>query len=362
MDEIKRRNMMKLAAISGVGTSLLSALGSKEAAAVTGDTPETFSDSVTHVLNTGNIVEPAVTQASTIGWYVPSSGEDDNYWTHKFAISTTSTGWNRRSSDGSFEKKAANLSDQHWDLDMSGTSLSSGGDFTHYTMNDEKYCGFHPHPDGGNKGLEIAEIIFDTAIGAINAPVGAALVADDLIQIMTQDVSKGLNDVTNGFTFHNKPDGYHKQMVQSHRIAVEVPYDVNTEDQVKITTWTGGEAGTQVTFTLNFTYYADTAPYEPSSYEPDSEVEADSGYDRLEYEPSSRFENNGADPNTPTPGEGANPETPATLNPRKMSKKQKNKYGIKKVPGDKSSPPKFIATNLPLNVEIETKRIGGSMA
>ncbi|KPN29753.1 hypothetical protein SY89_00470 [Halolamina pelagica] len=340
---------MKSAAASGIGTAVLSALSSGDAAAITGDEPKMFSDAVTHVLNTGNILEPAVTQSSSIGWYVPTSGEQDDYWRHEFAISTTSKAWDRRSSDGSYERDASHISSQHWDLDMSGTTNNYGADFTHYTMNDEKYCGFYPHPDEEVQGLDIADLLFDSLIGAINAPVGGVMVAEDLIQLMIQDVQQGLNNVTNGFTFDNELNEYHEKMIQSHRLVVEVPYDVDTDDEVKVTAWTGGEVGTEVQFTLNFTYYADTAPYSSGS-----QYNVDSG-----YEADPQYGEDGADPGTPTKGEGADPETPATLNPRKMSKEQKRKYGVKKVASDNSSEMKYKATNLPLSVEIETKKTDG---
>lgn len=324
--------MMKLVASTGIGATLLSALSPQKAAAITGDdTPDMHTAEVTNVLNTGNIIEPAVSQSSSLGWYVPESGDEGDYWEHEFSITTTSIGWNRRSSDGSCEGKTNNITSQHWELDMSGTSKSgSGEDFTHYTKNDEKYCGFYPHPDNSLEGgMQAVEILVDAAVGVKNPAIGGLLLIDDVLDALRKDANQGLENIANGFAFDNRFDNYQDKVYQTHRIVIEVPYDVGIDDEVEVTTWTGGEIGTETTYTLNFTAYEDTAPFEPNSVEP------------------------------------------TTLDPEKMTDSQKEEYGVKEVDktqtesisidesGDTSGTDstKYVATNLPMNVETDSKKL-----
>ncbi|MBP1988070.1 hypothetical protein J2753_002582 [Halolamina salifodinae] len=338
MDGINRRSAMKLAATTGISSSLLATLGSEEVAAATSP-EEVYPESETAHL-TGSTSDPAVSQGTTIGWhrsYIPDPDnvptEDIDYWLHEFSITSTSTGWLRNSYDGSMERNAATISGIHWELDMSGTfsTQSDHGDFTHFPMSDEKYAGYYPHPDNSNENYwQGLEILFDAAISVISAGAGAALIADDLISLMVEDASQGLTELSKGWTFDNNPDGYHEQMHSTHRIQMEVPFDVDDSDEVEITVWTGGQVGVEVSYTLAFTENGDDPPAQTSSV------------------------------------------SPSTLDPDKMTPEQKDKYGVKKASGSSTNAELSVnkegtesssaesvaweATNLPLQVK-STSRV-----
>lgn len=325
---IPRRKAIKLGVAGSLGSLGLIAGSSTEAAAATSEPQDQWSDGVdTKDETTGDDI--IVSQGTNLAWYNAASNDAKNAWVHDMAITTTATGWVRDGMDGSYKGPAGTISSTNWEIDLSGASSSDTIGWAVNPNINNKYSGAYPK-SSGDLVPDFWETTIKAAVGIMNPTAGAVISAADILAETYED--DGLTQNSTGWTFEHSSSPSMTDAGHVQRFNIEVPYDVDPNDVVKISAWS--PSGLYVAEVSFYCYFAGVEDSPPAVAESTIESDTDT----------------------------------KSLDPNKMTSEEKEKYGVQKVTSEdtrqsaittseqeSSSSPEYVATNLPLAVEVNSK-------
>lgn len=226
------------------------------------------------------------------------------------------------------------------------------------------------YPDGRNENLpEWVEITTDVAIGALSAPAGFIVAADDMAQaLQPKDDLKSIKN-NKGFEFLNTPGYFENNWSDiSHfqRALYESGPDAQADDDLVVHGRVGrggGDFTTNIQFLLSFwksdLSYVDKGKYRGDCTNSTSCTETNGVEIKTSFSEDQGKKDEAPPFSDSTPSERKDAMVVSTTNPHEMSAKERKAIGIERV--DPSDPPEdvsrhngelpsFVARNTPVTV------------
>lgn len=357
-DQVGRRKALKIIGSASAATTVGVGVFGDSAVAID-DSPN---DSWTHTMEIALASDQKAYHSSTVSWYGSEYYDSRSTWMHDVSLSTVGTSqWD---SGARIEDMVGNY------YEMFPKDYNEDGFVDADTNSNRQGI----YPDGRNEDLpEWVELTTDLAIGALSAPAGFVVAADNMAEALQP--KDGLKSIKNdrGFEFLNTPGYFENNWSDiSHfqRALYESGDDVQSDDDLIVHGRCGrggGDFTTNIQFLVSF--WKDDVSYvskdkfrgdctNSTSCTSSTSSTSSSSTSNSSDGPGKRSEE--APPfSKSTPQQRREAMTVSTTNPHEMTKAERKACGIKRV--DPSDPPagvrerdgelpSFVATNLPVTI------------